>query len=137
LAGAAATVAANGSGCAIETCESLRTTLETDRRAWAACDPAQGDSQCTIVGGDSMDCTGILTCDFAVNVSMLAQAQKGVIDNSVHSKICTDYCSTQTCAQDSPPVCDPVTRQCTIVFVSPLNLDAGALDVIQLPPTQD
>ncbi len=132
LALAAATLAANGSGCAVETCDSLRTTLEVDRRTWAACDPEQGDSQCAIVGGDPMDCTGVLTCDFAVNVSMLAQAQKEVVDNSVHSKICADYCSAPNCAQDSPPVCDPVTRECTIVYLT--QAEGGAPDVIQLPP---
>jgi hypothetical protein len=132
LIAGAASLAANGSGCAIETCGSLRTTLETDRHAWAACDPSRGDDQCTIVGGDSMDCTGVLTCDFAVNVSMLAQAQRGVIDNSVHAKICSDYCSLPNCAQDSPPVCDPVTRECTIVYLT--QAEAGATDVPQTPP---
>jgi len=135
LVAAAAGLAANGSGCAIETCGSLRTTLEVDRHNWAACDPSQGDNQCTIVGGDPMDCTGVLTCDFAVNVTMLAQAQRGVIDNSVHAKICADYCSTPNCAQDNPPVCDPVTRECTIVYLT--QAEAGAPDVNQSPQQQD
>jgi len=61
----AATVA---SGCGESAgCSQLRTQTYADKEGWDACDPAQGASACLKIPGNPRDCTGVLTCDFAVN----------------------------------------------------------------------
>ncbi len=118
-------------GClAPQQCETLRADLRAQLDSWRGCDPTKGDDQCAIVGGDPSDCTGVLSCDFAVNVSNLRAAQDAVVDNSVHREICGDFCSMPTCAADSLPICDPALRQCVIPF-----LEAGARPVAGSPST--
>src|SRR5689334_2909904 len=87
-------VAVYGAGCiGPAQCEAERDKLIAQKRVWAACNPANGDDDCIILGGQESDCTGVLKCDFAVSRTKRAEAERVALSLATEQIVCEDVCS--------------------------------------------
>jgi hypothetical protein len=94
-------------------CDSLRNSTYTSLQTWQACDP-QDPTSCIYQPGNPKDCTGVLSCDFAVNPIHRAEAEEAVQTIGQKSQSCY-LCATPNCIQGSIPWCEPVSRRCMLV----------------------
>jgi hypothetical protein len=94
-------------------CTRLRTDTYALKQTWGACDPAAAEP-CIFVLGNSKDCTGVLTCEFAVNPIHRVEAEEEVLTIAGRSQGCY-LCATPTCVDGEIPWCEPITRQCLLV----------------------
>jgi uncharacterized membrane protein YgcG len=97
--------------CNNANCEHLRDELFAKKTTWQEC---VRDEDCIKVGGNGKDCTGILSCDFAVNRVYRDAAERRVASLPQESVDCTE-CSTPNCVAGDIAMCEPVTHQCIIV----------------------
>jgi hypothetical protein len=96
-------------------CTSVRSSTFTALQEWSACNPAANVAEpCIKVFGNPKDCSGVLTCDFAVNPAHRVEAEQRVLTIAGDTQGCY-LCATPNCVNGDLPVCDPVTRQCILV----------------------
>jgi hypothetical protein len=97
--------------CNVQHCESLRDDLSAEKQKWQTC---QADSDCTIVGGNTKDCTGILYCNTAVNRVHREEAERRIASLPEETVDCVE-CKGPNCISGTIPLCDQVTKTCFIV----------------------
>jgi hypothetical protein len=112
-AGPAALEACGESG----SCTQLRSTLYANKTVWDACDPTvtpDPNAQCIFVPGNPKDCTGVLSCEFAVNRKYRAEAEMAVYTVGQQSQGCY-LCAEPQCIAGTFGYCEPVSRRCIVV----------------------
>jgi hypothetical protein len=107
-----------GTSCNNAQCESLRDELTSTKRRWARCTT---HTDCIKIGGSSGDCTGIMTCDFAVNRSFRLEAERRIASLPEETVDCTQ-CTSANCVAGDIAWCEPRSGQCIVVTEI---LDAG------------
>ena len=97
-------------------CTQLREQMYATKEVWDACDPTapNPNTQCIFVPGNPKDCTGVLTCEFAVNVKHRAEAEQAVYAIGEQSQGCY-LCATPECITGSLGYCEPASRRCMLV----------------------
>jgi len=116
-------------------CDQLRDDTYEKRRAWAQCD---SDDDCFPLAGNPRDCTGVLSCPFAVNRRFREDAERLTLTIGEDSVDC-HVCAVPNCNGSSEAHCDPFSHQCLMEtffdagppFVPPANLPDS-----QLPPVE-
>ncbi len=108
-------------------CRELRDELFKLKRGWQAC---TNSFDCIIVGGNQKDCSGVMSCDFAVNRQFRDQAEERVARLPTESVDCHE-CSNPNCETGKLPYCEPVTHQCVIIDQL---LDGSAYGSYSPPP---
>lgn len=96
-------------------CEDLRDKLTDLKRTWQSC---QTDADCIIVGGNAKDCTGILSCNFAVNRRSRNEAERIVASLPEETLDCIE-CTSPSCIGGTNAYCDTTTSGCSMVVVAP------------------
>jgi hypothetical protein len=131
-AGPAALEACGESG----SCTQLRSSLYASKEIWDACDPAlpNPDSQCIFIPGNPKDCTGVLSCEFAVNRKFRADAEMAVYTVGQQSQGCY-LCAQPECIAGELGYCEPVSKRCILVsgFSAGGEPIGGLLDSGTLP----
>lgn len=97
--------------CNVAHCETLRDELSADKEEWQKC---EADADCTIVGGNIKDCTGIFTCNTAVNRVHRDEAERRIASLPEETVDCVT-CKGPNCITGDIPLCDQVTKTCMIV----------------------
>lgn len=92
-------------------CNELRTKTAERLKFWSGC---EDDTDCIKVGGSQSDCTGVLTCPFAVNKDSRNEAEQYVLKNASESVVC-HVCEQPDCIVGDKVVCEKVSKQCIIV----------------------
>ncbi|HVW29692.1 MAG TPA: hypothetical protein VHC69_30220 [Polyangiaceae bacterium] len=92
-------------------CEKLRDDLYADRLRWQACEE---DSDCEIIGGNTADCTGIFSCNLAVNAHSVKDAERRIASLPEESVDC-HKCNSPNCPDGEIALCDSVYKRCIIV----------------------
>jgi hypothetical protein len=92
-------------------CVSVRNEMAAKLKTWVACGPLD---TCRKIGGNSRDCSGVLSCDFAVNDKYSAEAQDAVLTIANQTQGCY-LCAQPNCPQGEIALCDLVAQQCIIV----------------------
>jgi hypothetical protein len=123
-------------------CTRLRNDTNATKQIWGACDP-DAIEPCIKVFGNVKDCTGVLSCDFAVNPVYREQAEQAVQTIAGESQGCYQ-CATPNCVEGDYVWCEPITRQCLVVTgfsdggilqgTQP-PVDAGPPEAIESGPT--
>jgi hypothetical protein len=122
LAGASMGVVSSTTGCGEGgSCTQLRNTTYSNLQTWEACEP-QDPEACIPVAGNPKDCTGVLTCDFAVNPHYRTQAEQAVLTIGQQSQTCF-LCAVPNCGGGTP-MCEPVSRRCILAGLAAPS-DAG------------
>jgi hypothetical protein len=124
-----AVLAMLGTQCNKAHCEDLRDELFALRRSWQTC---QQHSDCILVGGNPGDCTGILSCNLAVNRGKRLEAERRIASLPEETLDCME-CQPPNCEKGEMVYCEPVTHLC-IVITDVVDLDAGVLKVDLSPP---
>jgi uncharacterized membrane protein YgcG len=124
-----AVLAMFGTQCNKAHCEDLRDDLFALRRSWQTC---QQHSDCILVGGNPADCTGILSCNLAVNRGKRLEAERRIASLPEETLDCME-CQSPNCARGDMTYCEPVTHLC-IVVTDIVDLDAGVLKMDLSPP---
>jgi hypothetical protein len=93
-------------------CKRLRDDTFAQRTTWETCDPLDPDP-CIKVFGNPKDCTGVLSCDFAVNPQHRTEAEKAVLTIGQESQGCY-LCATPNCPTGGYALCDPGSRRCAL-----------------------
>ena len=104
--------------CNSAECESKRNELWALKDSWSHC---QSDLDCIKILGNSGDCSGILTCDFAANRSARLEAERRIASLPEETTDCTQ-CISPNCVSGLITVCEPVSQRCLLVTTI---LDAG------------
>jgi hypothetical protein len=114
-------------GCGeTSSCQRLRTDTYNDKLVWGECDPNDSAS-CIEVFGNVKDCTGVLSCNFAVNRTYRETAERAVLTIGAQSQGCY-VCATPNCVAGDLPYCEPVTRQCLLITEL---LEGGVAESVQ------
>jgi hypothetical protein len=100
-----------GLGCNSAQCESLRDELTRAKHQWAKC---SAHSDCVKIGGNPGDCTGIMTCNFAVNRKSRLEAERRVASLPEETVDCTE-CTAPNCVVGDIAFCEPTSGQCIVV----------------------
>lgn len=95
-------------------CTKLRNDTFALKQTWQDCNPLE-EVSCILVGGNSKDCTGVLTCDFAVNPHSRVAAEQAVLTIGQESQGCY-LCAVPNCLTGAP-FCEPTTHQCVMVEI--------------------
>jgi len=116
--------------CNVAHCEDLRDELSVAKQKWQAC---ATDADCTIVGGNTKDCTGIFSCNTAVARVHREEAERRIASLPEETVDCV-ACKGPSCVSGTIPLCDQVTKSCIIVtqIIEPPpddQPDAGSSDV--------
>jgi hypothetical protein len=111
-ASAAATAACGDS----DACKAVRDSTFQSLVAWQECDPTQ-PNQCIVEPGNPKDCTGVLTCSFAINPSYRTQAEQAALTMAEQSRGCY-LCATPSCGNGATAYCEPVSRRCMVLASS-------------------
>jgi hypothetical protein len=118
-AGVTATTGCGDSGGCISVRDSTYASLET----WETCDPEKVDT-CIIEPGNPKDCTGVLTCEFAINPLYRAQAEQQMLIMGEQSRGC-GLCAVPNCLSGTVAYCEPVSHKCLIIETA--ESDAGTV----------
>lgn len=110
--------------CNVGRCEELRDKLNGLKADWQRC---QKDDDCIVVGGSSKDCSGILSCNFAVNRIYRSEAERVVASLPETTVDCIE-CSSPNCIGGETAQCDRVTWRCSTAIVTLLP-DASSIDI--------
>jgi hypothetical protein len=94
-------------------CTKTRDDTFAQLQSWSNCDPNDPTS-CIIVPGNARDCSGVLTCDFAVNRLNRVAAEQATLTIANKTQGCY-LCATPNCVNGDIPYCDPESRQCIVV----------------------
>lgn len=113
--------------CNYSHCESLRDELFAQKLKWQQC---ESHLDCYKVFGNPGDCTGILSCDLAVNRNYRNEAERRIASLGEDTVDCMK-CTKPNCVGGAITLCEPVTKQCVIVTEV---LDAGAFASETAPP---
>jgi hypothetical protein len=97
--------------CNRANCEELRDELFAEKLTWQDCEV---DQDCAILGGSTRDCTGILSCNFAVNVRHRDRAERRVASLPEETADCYE-CASPNCVSGDIALCEPITKTCMIV----------------------
>jgi uncharacterized membrane protein YgcG len=116
--------------CDKANCESLRDDLYAQKLAWQQC---KTSADCQIIGGNTQDCTGILSCNLAINVRHREEAERRIASLPEESVEC-HKCGSPNCPTGDIPYCDPATHTCVVVD-SFLGGDGGASMGFEPPAT--
>jgi hypothetical protein len=117
-----AVLAMLGTQCNKAHCEDLRDDLFALRRSWQTC---RENSDCILVGGNPADCTGILSCNLAVNRGKRLEAERRIASLPEETLDCME-CQSPNCEKGDMVYCEQVTHLC-IVVTDIINSDAGVL----------
>jgi hypothetical protein len=100
-----------GITCDNADCEKLRDDLYADRLKWESCDD---DTDCQLVGGNTADCTGIFSCNLAVNTRYVKDAERRIASLPEETVDC-HKCGSPNCPEGDIVVCDPAYKRCIVV----------------------
>jgi hypothetical protein len=100
-----------GVRCNSTQCETLRDELSVAKRQWSRCN---SDLDCVKIGGNPGDCTGILSCDFAVNRSARLEAERRIASLPEETVDCSE-CTSPNCVGGEIPHCEPISGRCIVV----------------------
>lgn len=98
-------------GCSGEDCRDLANEASAMRSEMGACG---ANDTCVIVKGSSNDCSGGVSCPFAVHADRAAEAASRAADIAKRSQDCTE-CSMPSCPPAQSAYCDHETGRCVIV----------------------
>lgn len=98
-------------GCDHAHCESLRDELTEAKDTWTQC---EADEDCIKIGGNEKDCTGILSCNLAVNRTWRLEAERRIASLPEETQDCIE-CTPSNCVSGDLAVCEPVSQRCIIV----------------------
>ena len=133
LAAASSTAATSMSACGESgACTNLREATYASLETWQACDPAGPADQCIIEAGNPKDCTGVLSCDFAINPKYRAEAETMVYAIGQQSQGCY-LCAVPNCITAEIGYCEPISRRCLGVSA----VTDGGLVIVTPPPPED
>lgn len=104
-------------------CISVRDSTYAALEGWEACDPTKPD-QCIVEPGNPKDCTGVLTCTFAINADYRSEAEQAVLAAGEQSRGCY-LCATPACGDGETAYCEPVSKRCMLQSTSYSQGDAG------------
>ena len=110
-AGAAAT-ATEGCGDS-SSCMSVRQTAFNSLQQWEECEPTAPDP-CIVEPGNPKDCTGVLSCPFAINAKYRSAAEGQELVMGEQSTGCYQ-CSVPSCFTGTSAYCEPISRRCLII----------------------
>ncbi len=115
-------------------CTQLRQTNYGALLGWQACDPAGPPlSQCIQIGGNPKDCTGVLSCNFAVNAHFRSEAELVTYTVGEQSQGCY-LCATPTCIGGDLAWCEPISHRCMLIQGL---IDGGAVYGGSTSPSED
>src|SRR5215471_19127455 len=97
--------------CDNASCEKLRDDLYAQKLTWQAC---KTSLDCEIIGGNMADCSGVMSCNLAINVRYRKEAERRIASLPEESVDC-HKCGSPNCPEGEIPYCDPVIKTCTIV----------------------
>src|SRR5215471_16781838 len=97
--------------CDNASCEKLRDDLYAQKLTWQAC---KTSLDCEIIGGNMGDCSGVMSCNLAINVRYRKEAERRIASLPEESVDC-HKCGSPNCPEGGIPYCDPVIKTCTIV----------------------
>lgn len=132
--GAAALSSSVGTGLSLTacgesaSCTKLRSDTYAIKQIWDACNPDDPEP-CIKVAGNGRDCTGVLSCDFAVTPRHRAEAEQTVLTIAEQSQGCY-LCALPNCIVGDIAVCEPVSRRCILVTTL---VDGGSASSSQPP----
>lgn len=121
-------VATPGIQCNRSNCEDLRDELHAQKLGWQSCEQHE---DCIIVGGNTADCTGIMSCNFAVNRQYRHAADRRVASLPEETADCFE-CASPNCIRGEITLCEPVSGRCIIVTEI---LDDGSSQAAAEPPS--
>lgn len=104
-------VALPGIQCNKASCEDLRDELHAQKLVWQAC---ESDLDCVIVGGSTRDCSGIMSCNFAVHRKFRGDAERRIASLPEETQDCFE-CASPNCESGELPHCEPVSGRCLVV----------------------
>lgn len=97
--------------CDNEQCEELRENLYREKISWQSCERS---SDCIIVGGNEGDCTGVFSCNVAVNTSSRVAAERRIASLPELTVDC-HQCGSPNCPDGEIAICEEDSRLCFIV----------------------
>jgi hypothetical protein len=100
-----------GVRCNTPECEAKRDELWALKDAWTRC---EHDLDCVKILGNSGDCSGVLTCDFAANRSSRLEAERRLASLPEETTDCT-HCISPNCVSGVITLCEPVSQRCMLV----------------------
>jgi hypothetical protein len=101
-------------------CEDLRNELTTLKDKWQVC---TRDLDCIKIGGNTKDCSGVLSCNLGVNRIYRSEADRRIASLPEDSVDCM-VCTSPNCIEGDITLCEPVSGKCIIVTAL---LDAGTV----------
>ena len=104
-------VAVPFTSCNYSHCEALRDELFAKKLKWQQC---ENHLDCYKVFGNRKDCTGIFSCDLAVNRAYRNEADRRIASLGEDSVDCME-CATPNCVSGAISLCEPVSHQCILV----------------------
>ena len=104
-------IAILGVDCNNAQCEALRDELTETKHSWAKCEQ---DSDCIKTVGNPGDCTGIMSCDFAVNRRFRSDAERRVASLPEETVDCMQ-CTSPNCVAGDLAICERTTKECLLV----------------------
>lgn len=108
--------------CDHSQCDDMRDKLAGLKDTWQAC---LNDADCVVVGGNSKDCTGILSCNFAIHRLHRNEAERVVASLPEDTLDCTE-CSPPSCIGGSTAHCDTATAHCSTDTVVPAPVPSSS-----------
>jgi hypothetical protein len=100
-----------GVRCNTAECEAKRDELWALKDSWTRC---QHDLDCVKILGNSGDCSGILTCDFAANRNARLEAERRIASLPEETTDCVQ-CTSANCVTGVITLCEPVSQRCLLV----------------------
>jgi hypothetical protein len=130
ISGTASLTACGDSG----SCTKVRDDMFAQKKVWAACDPNDPNdpAPCIKVFGNPRDCSGVLSCDFAVHRKYRLDAEQAVLTIANQTQGCY-LCATPNCVTGDLATCEPISKQCIIVSQLLTPSDASATIDVAIP----
>ncbi len=94
-------------------CTKTRNDTFAKLQNWQSCNP-EDVAPCIKVAGNPRDCSGVLSCDFAVNLGSRVEAEQTVLTIGNETQGCY-LCATPNCVAGDLAICEPFSRKCIIV----------------------
>jgi hypothetical protein len=108
---AAAAVVLVPGACNRANCEALRDELYDHKVEWQRCETTV---DCIKVPGNPGDCSGIFSCDLAVNRNHRLTVERRIASLPEESVDCLQ-CQSPNCVTGDLAICEPITKQCIII----------------------
>lgn len=122
-----ALIALTGIQCNNADCEALRDELYLAKLEWEAC---KTHADCMLIGGNTKDCTGVFSCNLAINRSRRQEAERRILSLPEETADCIE-CASPNCPEGEIAFCEPVSHRCLIVKEI---LDGGLASVSYAAP---